>query len=125
LLSLGASLRGIAGVICDGPVRDIDEARALEFPVFTRQLTAKTARGRIVELGTNVPIQFETATVNPGDYVFADSSAVVFVPAAEIGRVLDTASEIMTKERLMADDLRQGEPIGKVMGGNYERMLSN
>jgi regulator of RNase E activity RraA len=125
LLSLGASLRGIAGVICDGPVRDIDEARALDFPIFTRQLTAKTARGRIVELGTNVPVQFETATVHPGDYVFADSSAVIFIPAAQIGPVLDAASEIAAKERSMADELRHGEPIGQVMGGNYERMLSN
>jgi regulator of RNase E activity RraA len=44
LLSLGASVRGVAGVIVDGPVRDIDEARAIQFPVFTRTLTAKTAR---------------------------------------------------------------------------------
>ncbi|MFO1401588.1 MAG: hypothetical protein U1F30_10340 [Steroidobacteraceae bacterium] len=42
----------MAGVVADGPVRDIDEARALGFPVFTRALTARTARGRVVELGT-------------------------------------------------------------------------
>jgi regulator of RNase E activity RraA len=45
LLSLGAQLRGVAGVVCDGPVRDIDEARAYGFPIFTRKLTARTGRG--------------------------------------------------------------------------------
>jgi 4-hydroxy-4-methyl-2-oxoglutarate aldolase len=123
LLSLGASVRGVAGVIVDGPVRDIDEARALEFPVFTRTLTAKTARGRIAELGTNVPISFEGFTVRPGDYAIADSSAVVFIAASEIDRVLDAAEAIVAKEEAMANALRAGEPIGTVMDGNYEHML--
>lgn len=125
LLSLGAHLRGIAGVVCDGPVRDIDEARGLGFPVFARQLTARTARGRIVELGTNVPVVFETTAVNPGDYALADRSAVIFIAAADIARVLETAEEIVAKEAAMAAALREGKPIGSVMGGNYERMLSH
>ena len=123
LLSLGASVRGVAGVISEGPVRDIDEARALHFPVFARTLTAKTARGRIVELGTNVPISFEGIMVNPGDYVIADSSAVIFIAAADIDRVLDTAEVIVAKEEAMANALRAGESIGAVMGANYEHML--
>jgi regulator of RNase E activity RraA len=123
LLSLGASVRGVAGVIVDGPVRDIDEARAIQFPVFTRTLTAKTARGRVAELGTNVPISFEGVTVRPGDYVVADSSAVVFIAASEVDRVLDAAEAIAAKEEAMANALRAGEPISAVMGANYEHML--
>ncbi|MSP94114.1 MAG: RraA family protein [Alphaproteobacteria bacterium] len=125
LLSLGASLRNVAGVLCDGPLRDVDEARALNFPIFARKLTARTGRGRVVELGTNVPIQFESATVNPGDYALADSSAVIFIATADIARVLEAAEEIAAKEAAMADALRRGEPISQVMGGNYERMISN
>jgi regulator of RNase E activity RraA len=106
LLSLGASVRGVAGVIVDGPVRDIDEARALQFPIFTRTLTAKTARGRIVELGTNVPISFEGVAVEPGDYAIADSSAVIFIAEANIGRVLDAAEAIAAKEEAMANAVR-------------------
>lgn len=125
LLSLGASLGGVQGVLCDGPVRDIDEARALSFPVFAKSLTARTARGRIVELGTDVPIRFGEATVNAGDYVAADGSAIVFIAAAEIMRVLEAAETIATKESAMAVALKRGEPIGKVMGANYEHMLKN
>ena len=123
LLSLGASVRGVAGVIVDGPVRDIDEARALQFPVFARTLTAKTARGRIEELGTNVPILFEGVAVQPGDYAIADSSAVIFIAADAIERVLESAEAIAAKEAAMANALRAGEPIGAVMGANYEHML--
>jgi 4-hydroxy-4-methyl-2-oxoglutarate aldolase len=125
LLSLGAKLRGIAGVVCDGPVRDIDEARALGFPIFTRKLTAKTGRGRVVELGTNVPVTFETVNVTPGDYVIADRSAVIFITAADIARVLEKAETIAAKEAAIAMRLRAGEPISKVMAGNYEHMLKH
>ena len=41
ILSLGAKVRGVAGVIADGPVRDIDEARGYDFPVYTNALTAR------------------------------------------------------------------------------------
>jgi 4-hydroxy-4-methyl-2-oxoglutarate aldolase len=124
LLSLGAKLRGIAGVVCDGPVRDIDEARRHAFSVFSRALTARTARGRVVELGTNVSIVFESVAVNPGDYVAADASAIVFIAATDIARVLEVAEAVAAKEAAMAEALRRGQPIGQVMGGNYERMLT-
>jgi len=125
LLSLGAKTRGIAGVVCDGPVRDIDEARAIGFPVFARSLTAKTARGRIAELGTNVPVLFEGVRVDPGDYAIADASAVVFIAKADIARVLELAEGIAAKEEAMANAVRAGEAIGNVMGGSYERMLND
>jgi regulator of RNase E activity RraA len=124
LLSLGASVRGIAGVIADGPVRDIDEARAYHLPVFARALTAKTARGRIVEKGTNVPVNVWGIDVQPGDYVIADGSAVIFIAAADIERVLTTAEAIVEREATMAKALLAGKPIGEVMGGQYEFMLS-
>ena len=123
-LSLGAKVRGVAGVIVDGPVRDVDEGRLHDFPVFARDHTSRTARGRIVEVGTNVPITVGDVTVSPGDYVVADGSAVVFVAQGDIERVLDTAEAIATRENEMADRLRSGTPIGEVMGVRYETMLS-
>ena len=123
LLTLGARVRGVAGVVADGPVRDIDEAITLGFPVFTHSLTALTARGRIVEIGTNVPVTIGTVLVGPGDYVAADRSAVVFIRPADIERVLQAAEAIVAKEAAMAAALRAGKPISAVMGGDYEHML--
>ena len=123
LLSLGAKLRGVAGVVVDGPVRDIDEAIACEFPIFTHSLTALTARGRIVEKATNVPVTIAQVSVNPGDYVIADRSAVIFIAAQQITQVLEAAEMIATREAAMAQALRAGIPISEVMGGNYEHML--
>ena len=72
-----------------------------------------------------MPIAFEGMAVNPGDYTIADSSAVIFIAASDIDRVLDTAEAIASKEAAMANALRAGEPIGTVMGGNYEHMLKD
>ncbi len=122
-LSIGAQVRGLAGVIVDGPVRDVDESRKLDFPVFARDHTARTARGRIVEVATNEPVLIGDVMVSPGDYVVADGSAVVFVAHADIRRVIETAEAIVAREEAMARALREGNPIGQVMGANYEHML--
>src|SRR4029079_3689157 len=119
----GAKLRGVAGVIVDGPVRDVDEARDYDFPVFARSATARTARGRIREGATDVAITVGDVTVHPGDFVVADGSAVVFIPQADIARVLDAAEAIAARERAMVAALKDGTPITEVMGRNYETML--
>ena len=122
-LSLAAQLRGVAGVVIDGPARDADEARGYDFTVFARSATSRTARGRIVETGTNVPIVIGDVHVSPGDYVVADGSAVVFVAAADIERVLDAADIVADRERQMVAGLREGLPASQVMGKSYETML--
>jgi 4-hydroxy-4-methyl-2-oxoglutarate aldolase len=122
-LSLGAKLRGVAGVIVEGPTRDVDQGRLYDFPVFARDHTSRTARGRIVEVGTNVPIAVGDVLVSPGDYVIADGSAVVFVTQGDIERVLETAEAVAKRERSMVDSLLEGTPISQVMGASYETML--
>ena len=122
-LSIGAQVRGVAGVIVDGPVRDVDDSRKLDFPVFARDHTARTARGRIVEVATGEAILVGDITVTPGDYVIADASAVVFVAQSEIASVLEAAEGIMQREDALAQAIRSGAPISQVMAGNYENML--
>jgi len=125
LLSVGAQVRGVAGVIADGPVRDIDEAIGMGFPVWSRSLTARTARGRVVEQATNIPVALGDLTVHAGDAVFADRSAVIVIAQADLERVLQAAESIVAREAAMAQAIRSGTPIGQVMGGQYEHMLRN
>ncbi len=124
-LSLAAKLRGISGVIADGPVRDVDEAQQYEFPVYSRTITARTARGRIVQLGVDVPVAVGDVVVNAGDFAMADQSAAVFIPQAFAEEVIATAEMIVRKERLMAEALKNGTPVSEVMGANYEHMLND
>jgi 4-hydroxy-4-methyl-2-oxoglutarate aldolase len=123
ILTLGAKLRQVAGVVVDGPVRDIDEARGYDFPVYCRTLTARTARGRVAEAFTNEPVQIGDVTVAPGDYVIADASGVVFIKPTDIERLLEAAEMISNREAAMARALMAGRAISEVMGADYEHML--
>lgn len=123
VLSAGAQLRAVAGVVIDGPARDIDEARELGFPVYGRSANARTARGRVYELDYQCPIEIAGVRVEPGDYVLADSTGVAFVPSAEAENVIARSERIAAKERLMLKALSRGEPITAVVGRNYEDML--
>ncbi len=125
VLSNAARAAGIAGVIVDGPARDIDEAEALDFPVYARRATARTARGRIHERDYNVAVAVGEATLRPGDLVMADRSAVVVVPAERAEEVLAAAEAIAEKERRMTEAVRGGAPPSRVMGASYETMLAS
>ncbi len=123
ILSLAAKLRGVAGVIADGPVRDIDEARQYNFPIFARGLTLFTARGRVTEVATNQRVCIGDVEVNAGDYAAADHSGVIFISSENIENVLAAAETIVAREAAMAKALLEGQPVTEVMGGNYEHML--
>jgi regulator of RNase E activity RraA len=123
ILSRAAQHRGIAGTIVDGPVRDVDEATRLDYPVYARGVTARTARGRIYEVACQVPIRIGDTTLSPGDYIAADRSGCVIVEAACIAEVLTRAEAILAKSEEMVAAVERGVPVSEVMGGEYESML--
>jgi regulator of RNase E activity RraA len=123
VLSAGAQVNGVAGVIIDGAARDIDEAQALKFPVYGRSAIARTARGRAFEQDFNCTVTIGGVQVAPGDFALADSSGVVFIPRARLDEVIRRAERIAERERLMVHALRKGERITAVVGRDYEDML--
>ena len=124
LLSLGASARGLEGVVIDGACRDVDEAIDLDLPIYGRAGVPITARSRVMERDWNVPVTVCGVAVSPNDLVIADSSGVVFIPQARAEEVINRAEAIFQNEARMAADVRDGKPISQVMGHNYESMLT-
>lgn len=125
LLTRGARLARVRAVVADGPVRDIDEARELEFPIFTNRLTCLTARARVVEKATNVPVEIGSVTVHPGDYIVADGSAVIAIRPENAIAALAAAEDICAREAAMIAEMAKGTKMSEVLGGNYEHMLRN
>jgi regulator of RNase E activity RraA len=78
----------------------------------------------VAEAATNVDVRIDEITVSPGDYVLADNSAVIFIGRANIEAVLAAAEDIAAREAAMAKALLAGQPVGTVMGANYENMLA-
>ncbi|HWG25564.1 RraA family protein [Actinospica sp.] len=125
LLSLAASRNGVAGVVLDGACRDVDEARALGFPVFARCAVARTARRRVYEESTGEPVHIAGIPVGEGDLVVADGSGVVVLPQSRVLDVLAEAELLAAREQEMSARLKAGAPVGAVLGHGYESMIGN
>lgn len=125
ILSHAARGRGVSGVIVEGLARDVDEASEIGFPVYARGGTARTARGRIHEAATGVPIHVGDTIVASGDWVVADRSGAAFIPAARIAEVLAAAERIALREGAMTKAVLAGHPVTQVMGGDYEHLLES
>src|ERR1700739_3764484 len=115
ILTLAASSKGIGGVVIAAACRDITESAEQGFPVFGRAVVPVSARGRIVQLAMDEPVEFAGVTVRPGGAVLAAGTGVVCVPAAELDRVVALAERIVARENAMADAVRSGHPVTEVM----------
>ncbi len=115
ILTAAALQRGIRGVVIDGACRDVDAIADAGFPVYARAGVPVTARGRIAERATDVPVSFGGVWVRPGDLVIADASGVVVVPADRAEEVLAAAERLERRQRAMLAAVRDGRSVIDVM----------
>lgn len=124
ILSMGAKMKGVSGVVVDGAARDIDMCEEFEFPVYARGTVPITARGRIMQESVNEVIRIGNVQVRPGDIVMADINGVVIIPVEKLDEVLEVAEQISQKEEAMVAELKKGVPIIEVdKKYAYEQML--
>ena len=108
MASLAAKLKGVAGLVVDGGVRDIDEMVEHRFPVFARHPVATTGRTRLKVNAINVPIEIDGVGVHPGDVIVADSTGIVVVPLAHAERVAELAERYAADDRKAEAEIRDG-----------------
>ncbi|WP_224407400.1 RraA family protein [Afifella sp. IM 167] len=104
-----ASFQGLNGLISDSLARDAALIREMDFPVFTRGISARPPA--IVLVDVDVPVECAGARVCPGDYIVADADGVVVIPQEFIDVVLVEVEDIEQLERDQAAALAAQAPL--------------
>jgi 4-hydroxy-4-methyl-2-oxoglutarate aldolase len=103
-----ATARGLAGVVVDGAVRDVDRIYQMELSIWSRSIdprqALKSAHGFV-----NAPVRAAGVRVCPGDLVVADGDGVLVVPLAEVADSVTAAQAREDKENLSRQDLSKNQ----------------
>ncbi len=103
-----AKIKKIGGFVVDGAIRDLDEVKACDIPVFAKSVTTlgpyREGPGEI-----NVPVVCGGQVIMPGDILVGDSDGIVVIPREFAEEVLIKAKEHLAKEQEETIRMRTGE----------------
>jgi 3-hexulose-6-phosphate synthase/6-phospho-3-hexuloisomerase len=113
LATLSCKNKGIEGVVVDGAVRDVDEIRALNYPIFSSGITPNA--GDPKGMGEiNAEITCGGQLVRPGDYIVGDDSGVVVIPKERAYEIARRAKEVEKTESRLYEEIRRGKTLSQV-----------
>jgi 3-hexulose-6-phosphate synthase / 6-phospho-3-hexuloisomerase len=114
LASHGCAQKGIAGVVIDGAIRDVDEIRRMKFPAFASAIVPNAGDPKgFGEI--NVEISCGGQTVKPGDWIIGDDNGVMVVPRERAYEVARRALEVNKNEDRVRVEIDRGKTLAQVM----------
>ncbi|NEK69686.1 MAG: RraA family protein [Xanthomonas perforans] len=122
--SFGGTLAAIAAdagavaAVSNGRTNDVEEIRALAFPVFSKGPTPMTTRILGLEGQINVPVAIGGAAVLPGDIVFGDSDGVCIIPRCDAEAISDEMARLDADPAIksLRETVAAGTPLAHVTG---------
>ncbi|MGO9115985.1 MAG: 4-carboxy-4-hydroxy-2-oxoadipate aldolase/oxaloacetate decarboxylase [Desulfomonilaceae bacterium] len=115
IMAIAAQVRGIAGLVFNGAVRDSQAMTELGFPVFSRALCIKGTEK--VSLGSiNQPLILDNVTIYPGDLILGDRDGVVVVKREDAAEILQKSKAREEKEEALKLRLKRGESTLDILG---------
>ncbi|MGH3297609.1 MAG: fumarylacetoacetate hydrolase family protein [Trebonia sp.] len=130
ILALRAQVRGAAGIVTDGAIRDSQALHAMDLPVYYGATHPAVLGRRHVPWEVNTAIACAGVTVTPGDVIVGDGDGVIVIPAHLAMEVAQDAAEQELQEEFAAAMVAKGEsvdglyPLGKRWQVAYEAWLS-
>lgn len=106
--------KGIAGVVIEGAVRDIDEVENLGLPIYTSNTVPNAGDPKgFGEINSEITCGGQT--VKPGDYIVGDESGVVVIPAERAYELARRAKEVYKTEKRLFDEIKRGGTLSEIM----------
>ena len=113
LLSTACGAKGVRGVVMSGCSRDLWALNRMDFPVFGIGCTPADSKGRLDVTAIGEPVEIDGVAAKTGDYVIGDLDGVVIVPREAAGEALRLASEKVSGENTVRDELAAGVPVSE------------
>lgn len=120
VLALRAQVRGAAGIVTDGGIRDFAEVASFEIPTFSQGAHPSVLGRRHVPWETDITIACGGAAVQPGDLIVGDDDGVIVIPPAVAHEVIDAAYEQERRDGWTAEQVANGERIEGLFPMNNE-----
>lgn len=114
LATWSAKGKGLAGVVIDGAVRDLDDLVQIDFPIFCRHIAANAGEPKgFGEIGSE--IECGGQTVRTGDWIIGDDSGVVVVPQEIAQEIANRALDVKERENRIREEIQKGGSLGNVL----------
>ena len=120
ILALRLKVRGVAGVLSDGAMRDTPVIGKMDFPVFCTAAAAPPSMTRLHPVETQTPVGICGVPVYPGDVIVADEDGAIVVPRHLAEEVARDSFEQERLEKFVAIRISQGLPISGTYPPNDE-----
>ena len=104
---------GSVGLITSGAGRDLDQVRAIRYPVFTGGTICSHGYCHMLHIGA--PVRVGGLMVSQGDLLHGDTNGVTSIPLKIAAAVADLSPEFMAAEKIILDYLRG--PGAKTVAG--------
>ncbi|KAK1027971.1 hypothetical protein LTR33_017414, partial [Friedmanniomyces endolithicus] len=119
LMSTRAKNSRAVGTIVDGRLRDLQEHRDLDYPVFARDV-GTTAPAETMRVATiNEPVRLNSddqdAVIHPGDILVGDLNGVVCIPQHLAEKVVEMIPSQLEADEKVAADIRNGRLVAESM----------
>lgn len=115
-----ARRQGFIGAIVDATVRDPDQYRGMDWPVWCKGFTPITGKWRMQTVEINGTVQICGIPVRPGDIACADEAGVAFIPREKAVQVLEAARRIDAGDTRRKADIDAGAGIGDLITKKYK-----
>jgi 4-hydroxy-4-methyl-2-oxoglutarate aldolase len=99
---------GSVGLITSGGGRDLDQVRAIKYPVFTSTTICSHAYCHLLHIG--LPVRVGGLMVNTGDLLHGDANGVTSIPVSIAAAITDVADEFVAAEKIVLDYVRGSGP---------------
>jgi len=114
LATWSAKLKGLAGVVIDGAIRDLDDIIQMDFPIFYKYITPSAGEPKgLGEIGAE--IQCGGQNVRNGDWIIGDDSGVVVVPQEIAQEIANRALDVKEHENRIREEIKEGGSLGNVL----------